>query len=361
LLIACSIACSSGAERPASYDLAYLDGDGAVWLADSDSGKTQRLERRAQCRGANNVAWSPRGDRIACFWPENGEMRLLNGDGFLLLSAEGVFNFGWSSTGDYFHYTAGNESRLRIADADGQEIGSVEARIDSSGRWRPAFWLEDGSALLYSDPSGHIWFYDVQSKQQRDPIVWGSYDSWVMARNTMVVIEQASSGKELVAKVYDVRGRDRWLDHRLTLAIGYGSAALSADGTKLAVQVGIEVDVFDLSSGATEASARLILCDCDAPPGIVFSPDGAFVYWEGRPETSSSGRALHRARTNGNDRQKLFELASPYAGVSGDLTKVAYLEGEATSLKQLWVLDIESGNRRRIASEAVVFGWASKR
>jgi Tol biopolymer transport system component len=140
---------------PDGTQIAYLvnasgPGEAHVWVADADGSDAHEIlaDEPALVVGADELAWSPAGDRIAIGNSLEGRAAIYtfapDGSDFTTVITGGINAF-WSPDGSQIAYTRpydGPRPGLAIADADGSNVR--EFGFAASGPWHPGT-VEDGA------------------------------------------------------------------------------------------------------------------------------------------------------------------------------------------------------------------------
>ncbi|NIN64108.1 MAG: hypothetical protein GTO63_05305 [Anaerolineae bacterium] len=124
--------------------IAYLDGEGSVWLTDADGGERSQITSR---EGFTTIAWAPDGRKLALveggpLWDELKSLYIVRADGSDLTKVGDGYAPVWSSDSRRISYVTnfttseeGSEQELRIFDL---EDGSD--RVVAKRRWVSGLW-----------------------------------------------------------------------------------------------------------------------------------------------------------------------------------------------------------------------------
>jgi Tol biopolymer transport system component len=142
-------------------EIAYLDGEGRVWLTDADGSERSQITNRG---GFTTIAWAPDGQKLALveggpLWDELKSVYIVRADGSGLTKVGDGYAPDWSSDSRRISYVTnfttseeGSEQELRIFDS---EDGSD--RVVAKRRWVSGLWPIE--SVSYSPDDGLIAVY----------------------------------------------------------------------------------------------------------------------------------------------------------------------------------------------------------
>ena len=254
--------------------------------------------------------------------------------------------------GDYRYYRGGRTSPLWIADLATSE---VEPLTGAEANHRSPQWVDD--TLLYlSDESGtyNVWARDLESggtnqltAYEDHGVFWLSVRGrrGLLARGGRLELLDRDSGAVTPLEARFELESSELEARRLSAAEYLDTVALAPAGDRIAIEARGELLVRDLVGGALLGE---VTGSASAERGPVFSPDGQrLAYFS----DAGGEYALHIARLDGGERERTVVPieASPsfYRQLvwSPDGRHLAF-----TGLKLgLWLAEVETGSVRRVA------------
>lgn len=370
---------------PVAQRIAYVDGEGAIWLVAADASGRKKLIEANRCPHAQ-LSWSPAGDRLACsgirastvvlreqqpepVFMENTVVVIVDTEGRVLKEIEYAATFTWSPTGDHLLYGVKSPASPQpeppadpvitttyyIANTDGDVIG----QIGHSGVWSP-----EGQPLAYVGDSGEVILYDVATGEQRSIDLGIAIDSvrWILGGKAMLVtsnvrdcgiicLEDVSlldldSGQltpipELSVTELEGCAPQSWPSPDGSKALFFDERAPDG-GCVMAIMDFATLHVTPLQGAAIGYPSEGI-----PSPHVAFSADGSQIYWADVPSPppepgATPSATIYRAQSDGSGLTEIATLPGLLVWFSPDLTKVAYIETAA--VVTLWVADIDGSN-----------------
>ena len=384
-LIACTSGGGGGAET-APAQLAYLDLDGKLWLADTE-GRSEMLTEDVPCADASQLSWSPDGERLACsrgfgramVLSSTGEVIATLQRGGRVIASDGQ-ELNWAPDGRHLlFYVLESFAEGRpswVMDRDGREVanlGVLDASVTGFGRASYGFplWSPDGQSLAYRYSPRLGAFADagepdetrilsLETGEDRSldgdyqPIAWAlGGDALLVAANYDPQPEPGPSLPSYEVNLVDLESGELTRVPQLDNGVQFW---LSPDGRKAVYRLnewlgeGFRLAVLDLTDGSvTEIRDSLISFPGEAIPqdNIVFSPAGDEVIWLNILPPA----VPYRARLDDPVAERLTGIEGLSVRPSHDLEHVAYTEfdSEADSTT-LYVANIDGSDAVEIVS-----------
>ena len=402
--------------EPEVQRLAYVDGDGNVWLVNADGSDRRQLLQGDRCPHAM-LTWSPKGDQLACIGAENRGVVVVDTDGRVLNEIEHARGFGWSPTGSYMLYGVASPASPQPAPPAEPTITTTFFLADAAGNVIEevggfGYWSLDGSSFVYVEDSGELVMYDVLAREGR--LLAEGVDTvgpWSPDGSSFLYVEDSG---ELV--MYDVLAREgrglgegidtvgRWVlggeailaqsnvrecdkfclydvslldvkSGRLTrvpaldregVEAGPRSYRLSPDGSKAVFMTRDRtmaiLDFLTLKVTRIEGATRRYPGD-GAPghPHLAFSRDDSQIVWADVvvPDNLLPDMTIYRVRSDGTGLTEVAKLPALMVEFSPDLQQVAYLAlgGEVGVPATLWTANIDGSSAIEIGPVTSAFAW----
>ena len=357
---------SSGGEQ-----LAYSDGQD-IWLINADSSGQRKLTE-GQCAQAAGPFWSRRGDKIACVSGGTEEaphtkIAVFDLGGQTLAQPEldaWLGSFAWSADDRHFVYSIAEgdtlaTSRVSLIIGDAESPATVRLEDAQDARWSP-----DGTQLAYLKTVGEeLTIYDLAAGQDK-PLGTGLRPlAWALEGKALLVAanyQQQEIGATYEASLLDPvsvettrvpeldNGAQFWLSRDGQTAAFLAGPAERAEG-------GVKISVLDLATRSVTPIEGAVIgypSERIPPDHIVFSADGAYLYWVdvvAKSDQDLTG-TIYRAKSDGSGLTELGVLSATLVTFSPDRTMVLYFDGSA-----VWVARVDGGGARSLV-EAVAVGW----
>jgi Tol biopolymer transport system component len=323
-----------------------------VWMVPVPAGEPTLL-----MRSASAASMSPDGRSLVYSSVTAGgtSIRVRHPDGRDVEVASRGFWPRWSPRGDWIAFTTsdpeGGNGTLHVVRPDGTDRRELTTE---SSQFYGLCWTPDGSRLIYANDSAGttmLWSVDVDGGAER-PVTRGP---GICTSPTM-----AADGRRLV---FDFSHR-RWFIYlvprlgeepkRVLMEPGMHAAALSSDGSRVAVALGAEaqspaISIIDLPSGERRTISAL------AASGVAWMPDGESLLVTA-PAPDDVNRWIWRVPVNGGLPEPVIAGDQSWSAPSPspDGRKIAALR---TSKKgfELVVRDLGTGRDRVITEgQAIV-------
>jgi dipeptidyl aminopeptidase/acylaminoacyl peptidase len=355
--------------------LAYIDGDGDMWLINADgSDKRSATEHTpVRCLRPLGLYWSPTGQWVACVGTgpvltPQATLVIVDLQGKPLLQMEPkaqLGGFSWSPTGrDYAYVLALPDGTRQLYIEPIGAGGHTGATLEGVGE---AFWSPDGSQVAYAKgPGDTLTIYDLASRQEK--IIGDGLRplTWVLGGTALLVAsdyeEALSMFPTYTANLLDLATREL---RRMPQLDNTAQFWPSPDGRTVAVfthQAGAEIALLDLTTGAVTPIPGAIPHHTEwiPPDHLAFFPDGSHFFWADFlpiPNEGVRSVAIYRANTDGSGNAPVGQIESVEVRFSPDLTKVLYHSVVPDMQDSLWVANVDGSEAHLLAEDARPAAW----